>query len=127
MKQFREGPMFYKISAYFFVLSMFFIQSGFAVESKPPANVQEYKSKVFLVEIPSNIKQTSVPGGRARQALAKITQIKSTVKKAAATYGIDPVHIAAAVAAEHQFNMSYLDDYSDYNVQRWFGCQSRIR
>ena len=49
--------------------------------------------------------------------LARDQRLMANIKKAAATYDIDPVHIIGAIVGEHTYNMNVLDTLQGYYVR----------
>lgn len=49
--------------------------------------------------------------------LSRDKKLMANIKKAAATYGIDPVHIVGAIVGEHTYNMNVMDTLQGYYVR----------
>lgn len=54
---------------------------------------------------------------KIRKMLARNKKLIRKIKKSAAVYGIDPVHIVGALVGEHTYNVDALDRYQTYYVK----------
>jgi len=79
-----------------------------------------------------NVKQPKVPGASARRTrgssfnakyskirnlLAQDRKLIAKIKKAASTFGIDPIHIVGALVGEHTYNVDAKDRLQSYYVK----------
>ena len=89
------------------------------------------------VKVPAgnrNVKQPPIPGGsksrtkatngsfeakykKIRDHIARDKKLARKIKKAAARYNIDPVHIVGALVGEHTYNVDALDHIQTYYVK----------
>lgn len=99
-----------------FLILLFLVpSSSFAV------TVGEYTAKgsVFLVPIDdADLKKRIRPKNNINGVLSVVSELKVEIKRAAKAFGIDPVHVAAAIAGEHAMNVNYRDTVQQYIVQR---------
>ncbi|AQS40847.1 MAG: Hypothetical protein BHV28_01220 [Candidatus Tokpelaia hoelldobleri] len=59
--------------------------------------------------------------------LQKDTQLQQKIRKAAATYDIAPVHIAAAIVGEHTYNVSAHDTLQTYYIKGISWAREQVR
>jgi len=81
-----------------------------------------------------NAEQPSIPGAsvrrtqagkttfdlkyeKVRDLLASDDRLRSKIKKTAAIYGIDPIHMVGAIVGEHTFNVDAYDSLQSYYVK----------
>jgi len=98
---------------------------------------QLYGAQAAPIKVPPgnrNAKQPPIPGGsksrtkatngsfeakyqKIRDHLARDKKLGKKIKKAAARYKIDPVHIVGALVGEHTYNVDALDHIQTYYVK----------
>nr|WP_245413539.1 DUF1402 family protein [Mangrovicella endophytica] len=63
---------------------------------------------------------------RIRDLIAGNDELRGKIKKAAAAYGIDPIHIVGALVGEHTYNVDALDRLQTYYVKAMSYLKSGI-
>ncbi|MCC6138259.1 MAG: DUF1402 family protein [Bdellovibrionaceae bacterium] len=58
-----------------------------------------------------------------KKVLAVLKDLKKPIKSAAKAFGIDPIHVAGAIAGEHAFNVSIVDSVQNLVADSWTNAQ----
>jgi hypothetical protein len=115
--------LLFKRFAFFVVtigLGFSFAPQARAITKVPPGNRNVQQPAVPF----GSIKRTRSSRGtfdrkyeKIRNMLGKNRKLIAKIKKSAAAYGIDPIHIVGALVGEHTYNVDALDRYQTYYVK----------
>lgn len=90
----------------------FVSQTSFGVTER------DYQRKVYATPIPSRLGRTVRPKNSISKIQNILQSVKGDIKNAASRFGINPIHIAGAIAGEHALNVDTFDSIQDLNLQR---------
>jgi hypothetical protein len=106
------------LSAFFVVASAF--GSAEAATKVPPGNTTETQPPIPGASIKRTADLRSSfekKYARALKLLQSDPALTGKIKKAAAAYGVDPIHVAGAIIGEHTFNVDAYDRLQTYYVK----------
>lgn len=88
------------------------VPASYHAKTQPPVAVQSY-----MLTLMQQGGSWDDKYHHAVAVLAKDRHLMASLKKAARTFGVDPVDIAGAIVGEHTFNMNVFDTLQDYYVK----------
>lgn len=84
----------------------------------PPGNVSAKQPKIPAGSVKrSRAKGYEAKYNKIRNLIARDNKLRSKIKKAASTFGIDPIHVVGALVGEHTYNVDAKDRLQSYYVK----------
>jgi hypothetical protein len=78
----------------------------------------EYKKNIYPAPIDERDLKKAVGASNSTTDVMRIlSEMRGEIKKAAKAFGVDPIHVASAIAGEHAINVQSLDTIQDYAIE----------